>query len=214
MAALEAVPQSPLKIVIIGDGAVGKTACCTRFTTNEFPRVYVPTVFDNTECHVTLADGRECIVTLWDTAGQEDYAHLRSLSFPGVSCFVICFSCTRLTSFENVSNVWLPEARQAEHGRVPVVLARTKVDLRGRRGSDVVTHEMGAELAREHGVGFVSTSALTGEGVDALFHEAARAALDHRARLAGLKKESSLRRVLSSMGLLQRRRSPRTAAPK
>ena len=69
---------APLKIVIVGDGAVGKTCLLSRFTRGAFPKTYVPTVFDNAEAALTLDDGRDCLVSLWDTAGQEDYAHYTS----------------------------------------------------------------------------------------------------------------------------------------
>ncbi|KAH8048255.1 GTP binding protein [Aureococcus anophagefferens] len=144
---------APLKIVIVGDGAVGKTCLLKRFTEGRFPETYVPTVFDNAEAALTLDDGRDCLVSLWDTAGQEDYAHLRRMSFPNVHAFVVPFSSTRASSFDNVVRTWLPECAEAD-ATAPVILARTKIDLPSR-----VDHAMGAALAREVGVGYVSTSA-------------------------------------------------------
>ena len=188
---------APLKIVIVGDGAVGKTCLLNRFTEGTFPKTYVPTVFDNAEAALTLDDGRDCLVSLWDTAGQEDYAHLRRMSFPNVDAFVVAFSSTRASSFDNVVRTWLPECAEAD-ATAPVILARTKIDLPSR-----VDHAMGAALAREVGVGYVSTSALTGEGVRELVHAAARAALDQRERAAArLAKRTPFRRALAYVGLL------------
>ncbi|KAH8074596.1 GTP binding protein [Aureococcus anophagefferens] len=141
---------APLKIVIVGDGAVGKTCLLKRFTEGRFPETYVPTVFDNAEAALTLDDGRDCLVSLWDTAGQEDYAHLRRMSFPNVHAFVVPFSSTRASSFDNVVRTWLPECAEAD-ATAPVILARTKIDLPSR-----VDHAMGAALAREVGVGYRS----------------------------------------------------------
>ena len=196
---------APLKIVIVGDGAVGKTCLLTRFTEGRFPKTYVPTVFDNAEAALTLDDGRDCLVSLWDTAGQEDYAHLRRMSFPNVHAFVVAFSSTRASSFDNVVHTWLPECAAAD-ANAPVILARTKIDLPSR-----VDHAMGAALAREVGVGYVSTSALTGEGVRELFHAAARAALDQRERAAArLAKRTPFRRALAYVGLLKLPGAPRS----
>lgn len=74
----------PLKITIVGDGMVGKTCLLITYTQNEFPEEYIPTVFDNHACTIQV-DDKEYSLTLWDTAGQEDYERLRPLSYPNVS---------------------------------------------------------------------------------------------------------------------------------
>lgn len=80
----------PLKITIVGDGMVGKTCLLITYTQNEFPEEYIPTVFDNHACKIYV-DGKEYSLTLWDTAGQEDYERLRPLSYPNVSNFIVFY---------------------------------------------------------------------------------------------------------------------------
>lgn len=61
--------DSSEKLVVIGDGASGKTCLLIVFSKDEFPQDYVPTVFENYVASVKLDDGREVSLALWDTAG-------------------------------------------------------------------------------------------------------------------------------------------------
>lgn len=60
-----------IKMVAVGDGAVGKTSLLMAYATNTFPTEYVPTIFDN-YARTGEYDGQRCAISLWDTAGQEE----------------------------------------------------------------------------------------------------------------------------------------------
>jgi small GTP-binding protein len=60
-----------IKIVVVGDGAVGKTSMLHSLVKGTPPLEYIPTVFDNFETDKDV-DGTLCHLTLWDTAGQEE----------------------------------------------------------------------------------------------------------------------------------------------
>ena len=89
------------KLVVVGDGTVGKTCLLQRYTQNSFNPQYVPTVFENLQ-HQEVVDGRSVSLEIVDTAGQEGYDHLRPLSYPDTEVFLICFSLDLETSLSNV----------------------------------------------------------------------------------------------------------------
>ena len=127
----ETLKMQCLKLVIVGDGGVGKSSFLITATTNHFPSNYVPTVFDNYSSNI-MVDGKPFSVSLWDTAGQEDYDRLRPLSYPQTDVFVVSFDVASTTSFQNVTEKWIPEVRRFGP-LVPILLLATKTDLRGSK---------------------------------------------------------------------------------
>ena len=117
-----------IKLVVVGDGGVGKSSFLICATTNHFPCNYVPTVFDNYSANI-MVNGIPFVVGLWDTAGQEDYDRLRPLSYPATDVFVLCFDVASRSSFQSVTGKWIPEVRHFVPD-VPILLLATKTDLR------------------------------------------------------------------------------------
>ncbi|XP_074845748.1 rho-related GTP-binding protein RhoQ isoform X3 [Carettochelys insculpta] len=117
-----------LKCVVVGDGAVGKTCLLMSYANDAFPEEYVPTVFDHYAVTVTVG-GKQYLLGLYDTAGQEDYDRLRPLSYPMTDVFLICFSVVNPASFQNVKEEWVPELKEYAPN-VPFLLVGTQIDLR------------------------------------------------------------------------------------
>ncbi|WAR24421.1 RAC1A-like protein [Mya arenaria] len=92
-----------IKLVVVGDGGVGKSCLLIAYTTSAFPSKYVPTVFDNYSANI-MVDGK-----------AEDYDRLRPLSYTGTDVFFICFDLSRPSSFENVEPIWLPETCRPQY---------------------------------------------------------------------------------------------------
>jgi len=89
------------KLVVVGDGACGKTSLLLVQSGKPFPEGYVPTVFEN-YLSAFWVDNKPVELTLWDTAGQEDYDRLRPLSYPDADIVLICFSIGYPESYYNV----------------------------------------------------------------------------------------------------------------
>jgi Ras-related C3 botulinum toxin substrate 1 len=173
-------PMQSVKMVVVGDGAVGKTCLLISYTSNSFPSQYVPTVFDNYSANVTV-DGKTISLGLWDTAGQEDYDRLRPLSYPQTDVFLICFSIISLTSYKNVKAKWVPEV--SHHcPNTKMILVGTKLDLRDdkelveklkAKGQSPITTAQGEEMAKEiNAVRYMECSALTQKGLKQVFDAA------------------------------------------
>merc|ERR1712013_46319 len=175
-----------IKCVVVGDGAVGKTCLLMSYTSNSFPGMYVPTIFDNYDVKVTLG-GQTISLGLWDTAGQAEYDRLRPLSYPQIDVFIICFSLVHPDSFENVGLKWAPEVRHYCPCE-PVILVGNKVDLREetrvvedlkRKHETPVTYSKGAQLAKQiRAVSYVECSAKTQKGLKSVFDEAILAVIE------------------------------------
>lgn len=168
-----------VKLVVVGDGAVGKTSLLIRFATGEFPNEYVPTVFENYTAQTKRPNGETVLLHLWDTAGQEDYDRLRPLSYPGADIVLLCFSTISQASYEAVRDKWAPEVHHFIP-TVPTILIGTKIDLREDKHPDPnsgkfepVTPDQGTAMAKQIGsVKYMEVSSKTGKGVSEVYNEA------------------------------------------
>ncbi|KAK4472666.1 hypothetical protein MN116_003897 [Schistosoma mekongi] len=173
------------KLVVVGDGACGKTCLLTVFCKGEFPSVYVPTIFESFVSEMVV-ENKRIELNLWDTAGQEDYDRLRPLSYPDTNIIVLCFSVDSPDSLENVQEKWMPEIRNFLPN-VPVILVANKKDLRNdyttkrelqKMKQHPITEYEGECIAKKIGArAYIECSAKQKEGVNEVFETAAKVAL-------------------------------------
>ncbi|KAK8742380.1 hypothetical protein OTU49_001835, partial [Cherax quadricarinatus] len=176
------------KLVIVGDGACGKTCLLIVFSKDQFPEVYVPTVFENYVADIEV-DGKQVELALWDTAGQEDYDRLRPLSYPDTDVILMCFSIDSPDSLENIPEKWTPEVKHF-CPNVPIILVGNKKDLRNdattikelqKMKQEPVKPEEGRNMAEKiNAFAYLECSAKTKEGVREVFETATKAALSVR----------------------------------
>jgi Rho family protein len=181
------------KLVLLGDGACGKTSLLNVFTRGYFPTVYEPTVFEN-YVHDIFVDNVHIELSLWDTAGQEEFDRLRSLSYDDTDLIMLCYSVNSKDSLENVESKWVGEIADNCPG-VKLVLVALKCDLREQGGDEegaadnttpaaqpekrpMISYEQGLEVAKRIGaLRYLECSAMRNRGVNEAFTEAARVAL-------------------------------------
>lgn len=114
------------KIVIVGDGGVGKSAITIQLTQAHFITEYDPTI-ENSYRKPLHVDGQMCVLDILDTAGQEEYSAMRDQYFRTGHGFVIVFSVTDRVSFKSVPNYLNHIKRVKDAPSYPMVICANKV---------------------------------------------------------------------------------------
>lgn len=183
-----------LKFVLLGDICVGKTSLSHRFVENSFvPNVEstVRIAFQSKNLTFQEEDGKTEVnlcCRIWDTAGQEKYRSLAPMVVRGADVAIVVYDVTRADSMDSVG-YWLESLRDSrDDGQPPViVVCGNKADA--ERDREVATED-GKMMADGCGAMFSETSARTGQGVEAIFVQAAKKAWERRKTME-LKKQSS-----------------------
>lgn len=98
------------------------------FITSIFPPVnwnFVIFRYDKEVFGISV-DGKEYMIKLIDTAGQEEYERVRKLFYKEADCFIICYDVSNRTSYTNVIEKWIPELKTIENWPIPIVLVGNK----------------------------------------------------------------------------------------
>eukprot|EP00339_Tiarina_fusa_P029418 CAMPEP_0117037796 /NCGR_PEP_ID=MMETSP0472-20121206/26636_1 /TAXON_ID=693140 ORGANISM="Tiarina fusus, Strain LIS" /NCGR_SAMPLE_ID=MMETSP0472 /ASSEMBLY_ACC=CAM_ASM_000603 /LENGTH=136 /DNA_ID=CAMNT_0004747843 /DNA_START=29 /DNA_END=436 /DNA_ORIENTATION=- len=132
------------KIVILGDGGVGKSCVTIQFTQNHFVREYDPTIENSYRKQVTI-DEEAIMLDILDTAGQEEYSVMRDQYINSGQGFLLVYSVTAKRSFETIGEMKDKILQSKETEKFPMVLCGNKCDLEKERK---VTAEEGKELAK------------------------------------------------------------------
>ena len=174
-----------VKMVILGNGSVGKTTLLIKQFRGTYPHEYVPTVYDShvARAHINEEPVDYCVC---DTGGGEDYHRLRLLSYPQTDVFLLCFSLTDPYSYRNLLTDFYPKvAYWCPH--TPILVVGMKQDLchdtqtidnLRQSGCAPLTHDDGIQLCQQIGaINYVECSSLADTGVKKVFEQALYAAL-------------------------------------
>jgi len=129
MAQTQTTPE--FKLILVGDGGVGKTTFVKRHLTGEFEKKYVATL--GVEVHPLLFHTNRGPIkfNVWDTAGQEKFGGLRDVYYIQGQCAIIMFDVTSRITYKNVPNWHRDLTRVCEN--IPIVLTGNKVEIKDRK---------------------------------------------------------------------------------
>ena len=148
-----------IKLLLIGDSGVGKSAILIRFAEDSFSQSFITTIGIDFKIRTVLLDGKRIKLQIWDTAGQERFKTITTAYYRGAMGILLVYDVTNATSFSNVSN-WMQAIQQHASDSVNKVLLGNKADNSGPMvAKRAVSTEQGKALADEYGERFFETSA-------------------------------------------------------
>jgi GTP-binding nuclear protein Ran len=124
-------PVAEFKLVLVGDGGVGKTTFVKRHLTGEFEKKYIATQGVEVSSLVFFTNYGPIKFNIWDTAGQEKLGGLREGYYIGADCAIVMFDVTSRITYKNVPKWYKDLTRICEN--IPMVLVGNKVDAKDRK---------------------------------------------------------------------------------
>ncbi|KAK5580953.1 hypothetical protein RB653_000980 [Dictyostelium firmibasis] len=126
------IAKRPIKVLLLGDGGVGKTTFVRRHQTGEFEKNYIPTLgveVKKLKFPTTLG---EISLEIWDVAGQERFGGIRDGYYIGAECAILMFDVSSRVTYKNIPT-WDRDIKRVIGCDIPVVLCGNKVDLMDRQ---------------------------------------------------------------------------------
>ncbi|KAG0236959.1 Ras GTPase ras2 [Actinomortierella wolfii] len=161
------------KLVVLGDGGVGKTALTIQLCLNHFvgsPTTYDPTIEDSYRKQVVI-DDQSCVLEVLDTAGQEEYTALRDQWIRDGEGFLLVYSIAARSTFERIKRFRDQITRVKDTENVPLMLVGNKCDKLTERE---VSRDEGSQMAKLLRCEFTETSAKTCVNVERSFYNVVR----------------------------------------
>jgi small GTP-binding protein len=162
------------KVVLCGPASVGKTAIFQRIIDQADNQARSSTIGASFALTVGNAGGRELSISLWDTAGQEQYRSLVNIYFRAAGVGVIVFDLTSIASYETIGT-WHSDLMVNCGTHPDVILVGNKCDLREERA---VSEQDIVRIANELNLRYFEVSALQNINIDDLFRYVSTVALD------------------------------------
>ena len=129
---LQATDLTPkFKLILVGDGGVGKTTLVKRILMREFKTKYVATIGVEINTLLFHTNLGPIIFNVWDLCGQEKFGNHDGKYYKQGHCAIIMFDVTSRIPYKNVPATYRNITRMCEN--IPIVLVGTKVDIKDRK---------------------------------------------------------------------------------
>ena len=156
------------KVIVIGDGSVGKTTLLKQYVEHQFETEYIPTVGVNILKEQIQVGDKNVNLMLWDIAGQPQFYLLHKVYYNGANGVILMFDLTNSPSFTNINN-WYNELVKYGLENVPIIMCGNKSDLKGDRK---IIKPMAHSKMEQLGLpAYFETSALEGTNVKVAFNK-------------------------------------------
>ena len=162
--------SSSYKVVLLGEGRVGKTSLVLRFCRDTFTEGQPPTIQASCLERALRLGDRTVNLVIWDTAGQERFHALGPIYYRDADAALLVFDITDTDSFKRIQG-WVRELRKMVGSEILLTIAGNKLDLERQR---VVTKQEAADYAASVGAQYAETSAKNGRGIEDAFGGMAR----------------------------------------
>ncbi|XP_046735292.1 ras-related protein Rab-21 [Diprion similis] len=163
------------KVVLLGEGCVGKTSVALRYVEDKFNDKHITTLqasFLNKKLNI---NGKRVNLAIWDTAGQEKFHALGPIYYRMSNGAILVYDITDEDSFQKVKN-WVKELKKMLGSEICLVIAGNKLDLERDRN---VTQEEAEEYARQVGAVHFHTSAKQNQNIEEMFLDLTRRMMAH-----------------------------------
>merc|ERR1712137_81065 len=156
------------KIVLLGEGCVGKTSIVLRYCENQFNENHITTIQASFLRKALNISSQRVNLAIWDTAGQERFHALGPIYYKDANGALLVYDVTDRDSFLKVK-MWVKELRKMLGTDITLAIAGNKVDL-----NRVVSLEEAEAYANTVGAKHFNTSAKMNQGVEELFLDLAK----------------------------------------
>ncbi len=160
----------PIKVVLLGETAVGKSSFISRFVSDSFLTNHVPTMTGYYFSKNVFYDkvNKEIKYEIWDTAGQERYRSINKMFYRDASVALLMLDITRRDTFEAIKNYWYSEVKESSPKNVIIAIVANKSDL--YEYEEITNNEL-EEYAQSINAIYKQTSALNNSGIKDLFDQ-------------------------------------------
>ncbi|SCU86593.1 LAME_0D06854g1_1 [Lachancea meyersii CBS 8951] len=161
-------PVTSIKLVLLGEAAVGKSSIVLRFVSNDFAENKEPTIGAAFLTQRVNMGDHTIKFEIWDTAGQERFASLAPMYYRNAQAALVVYDVTKPQSFIKARH-WVKELHEQASKDIVIALVGNKLDMIESGAERKVAREEAENLAQQEGLLFFETSAKTGSNVNEVF---------------------------------------------